>query len=392
MFPSQSGPAHTTALWKCSGGNAAGPHSRARSRARPRATCACARHPQEGPSSACGSIAGTPIPPRASDCCPNTAPPRVRLPPGALALWRTYAVPPARLVAAVLPPAKRAMHAAFKLEGAVSLDSGQAGACYPQYAVWGASLAGAALVGFAMPAILRTLRSVSSWCLKCIGRLWSACPSLQGAGGGAALTLSRPGAGAAPRDSDKRSGGKGSHRDSTTYTYVSTAGNKVTGSDRMSLELCMGCIETNRLLRKIAADTGQVCACACEREYTRGALAVPRQHSRPILRKDGARAGAPCRSRGHPCCASSRNERCAGVRAQKFESEPCDLCKERGSRLAAFTTSPSSTCQVLLCPLSHYPPQAAAILACRRCTRRVIPGRHAASLWSRRLEFPRPEP
>eukprot|EP00802_Teleaulax_amphioxeia_P019250 Tamp_19476.p1 GENE.Tamp_19476~~Tamp_19476.p1 ORF type:complete len:245 (-),score=33.70 Tamp_19476:522-1184(-) len=193
---------------------------------------------------------------------------------------------PLRLVAAVLPPAKRAMHAAFKLEGAVSLDSGQAGACYPQYAVWGASLAGAALVGFAMPAILRTLRSVSSWCLKCIGRLWSACPSLQGAGGGAALTLSRPGAGAAPRDSDKRSGGKGSHRDSTTYTYVSTAGNKVTGSDRMSLELCMGCIETNRLLRKIAADTGQ-----------------------------------------------------------KFESEPCDLCKERGSRLAAFTTSPSSTCQ-----------------------------------------------
>ena len=326
------------------------------------------------------TAARTPPPPRA----PPSRSPR--------SLAHLRAVSPARLVAAVLPPAKRAMHAAFKLEGAVSLDSGQAGACYPQYAVWGASLAGAALVGFAMPAILRTLRSVSSWCLKCIGRLWSACPSLQGAGGGAALTLSRPGAGAAPRDSDKRSGGKGSHRDSTTYTYVSTAGNKVTGSDRMSLELCMGCIETNRLLRKIAADTGQVCACACEREYTRGALAVPRQHSRPILRKDGARAGAPCRSRGHPCCASSRNERCAGVRAQKFESEPCDLCKERGSRLAAFTTSPSSTCQVLLCPLSHYPPQAAAILACRRCTRRVIPGRHAASLWSRRLEFPRPEP
>ena len=75
MFPSQSGPAHTTALWKCSGGNAAGPHSRARSRARPRATCACARRPQEGPSSACGSIAGTPIPPRASDCCPKPPPP-----------------------------------------------------------------------------------------------------------------------------------------------------------------------------------------------------------------------------------------------------------------------------------------------------------------------------
>jgi hypothetical protein len=32
------------------------------------------------------------------------------------------------------------------------------------------------------------------------------------------------------------------------------------GSERMSLELCMGCIETNRLLRKIAVTTGQVCS------------------------------------------------------------------------------------------------------------------------------------
>ncbi len=28
---------------------------------------------------------------------------------------------------------------------------------------------------------------------------------------------------------------------------------------------------------------------------------------------------------------------------QKFDSEPCDLCKERGCRLAAFTNSSSST-------------------------------------------------
>lgn len=87
-----------------------------------------------------------------------------------------------RLLAAVLPPAKRAMHAAFKLEGALELgsDAGQAGACYPHYAVWGASLAGAALVGFAMPCIIRTFRSVSGWGLHIIGRLWSARPRLEG--------------------------------------------------------------------------------------------------------------------------------------------------------------------------------------------------------------------
>jgi hypothetical protein len=156
------------------------------------------------------------------------------------------------------------MHAAFKLEGALELgsDAGQAGACYPHYAVWGASLAGAALVGFAMPCILRTFRSVSEWGLHIIGRLWNARPRLEGglqilksplhgdiitraeactkqthttthtvAGGeGSGLETTGPSFSLlAYRDSDKTIKGKGSHRDSTTYTYVSTGTGKGKG-------------------------------------------------------------------------------------------------------------------------------------------------------------------
>ena len=160
------------------------------------------------------------------------------------------------------------MHAAFKLEGALELgpDAGQAGACYPHYAVWGASLVGAALVGFAMPCILRTFRSVSEWGLHIIGRLWRARPRLEGGlqilkslpihrhsihigeqklvqnththththtvAGGEGKGLETPGPSfslLAYRDSDKTIKGNRSHRDSTTYTYVSTGSAKGKG-------------------------------------------------------------------------------------------------------------------------------------------------------------------
>lgn len=43
---------------------------------------------------------------------------------------------------------------------------------------------------------------------------------------------------------------KYSSRDSTMFTYVGQ------GSDRMSVELCVSCVETNRLLRRLATDAG----------------------------------------------------------------------------------------------------------------------------------------
>ena len=43
---------------------------------------------------------------------------------------------------------------------------------------------------------------------------------------------------------------KYSSRDSTMFTYVGA------GRDRMSVELCVSCVETNRLLRNLATDAG----------------------------------------------------------------------------------------------------------------------------------------
>ena len=210
-----------------------------------------------------------------------------------------------RLVSAILPPAKRAMHAAFKVEGAMSLDSRPDG-CHPPPLLWGISLAGAVLVGFGLSALFRSRRlgkaaecffgGVSSWLSRIALALSKAGSGLvQQRGRGianrtqtfsSAHASSCAGTGMEP--SNKKTS-KNSRRDSTMFTYVST--NESAGSDRMSLELCMGCVEMNRLMRKIAADTGK-----------------------------------------------------------KFESEPCDLCKERArSRLQCCFLSLLCSFIFLLC-------------------------------------------
>lgn len=210
---------------------------------------------------------------------------------------------PHRLVAAVLPPAKRAMNAAFKLEGTMSVDSSSADTCYPHYALWGISLAGAALVGFGLSNVLRfqllgrTVRWVAgkvtlvcSTCTRVCASVLSARPRLTRGGAssyksvasvsGAAVYSSVHSSGKSAEIAAGKNKNTKGRRDSTTFTYVSS---KHSPGGRMSLDLCMACIETNRLMRKIASDTGQ-----------------------------------------------------------KFESEPCSLCKERASRLASFSPSPSS--------------------------------------------------
>mmetsp|Transcript_51505 Transcript_51505/g.75337 ORF Transcript_51505/g.75337 Transcript_51505/m.75337 type:complete len:231 (-) Transcript_51505:57-749(-) len=199
---------------------------------------------------------------------------------------------PLRLVAAILPPAKRAMHAAFKLEGAMSVDSSSADTCLPHYAVWGVSLAGAALVGFGLANVLRfqLLRRALRWVVGKVTLVYSmgtymcACvlkarPRLTSGDArsykSSSSVYSSVHSSATAGNISGKNKDKSGHRDSTTFTYVSS---KTSPGGRMSLDLCMACIETNRLMRKIASDTGQ-----------------------------------------------------------RFESEPCSLCKERASRLASFT-------------------------------------------------------
>ena len=61
-----------------------------------------------------------------------------------------------RLIAAILPEAKRALNTAVKFEGKMSVDSGKIDACVPNSIVWGLSLVGAALVGFSVPILFRS--------------------------------------------------------------------------------------------------------------------------------------------------------------------------------------------------------------------------------------------
>jgi hypothetical protein len=196
-----------------------------------------------------------------------------------------------RLVAAILPPAKRAIDAAFQVERAMSANPGPSDSCYPHSVVWGVSLAGALLVGFGLSALIHAqwLRRLFGWlnggvqawfskvalAVKDISRVRGRI--VQGnAPTYSSVHASPTGTGVAADTGGKK--GKNGRRDSTTFTYVNTPAS----GGRMSLELCMGCVEMNRLMRKIAADTGQ-----------------------------------------------------------KFESEPCDLCKDR-ARLLSVAVFPSS--------------------------------------------------
>ena len=170
------------------------------------------------------------------------------------------------------------MRAHLRFEGSVA-----AADCYDHYAYGGMLLTGAAIIGYAAPILVRSLYRVA--CRMAVGlreayhstfvglrlRVSLARPSSDRVQG---ITYASVHSTKDPRASAEKKK-KNTHRDSTTFTYVHTPGQANT---RMSLELCTGCVETNRLMRKIAADTGR-----------------------------------------------------------KFESEPCDLCKERASRLVAFT-------------------------------------------------------
>ena len=149
------------------------------------------------------------------------------------------------MVAAVLPPAKKAMQAAFKIEGALSLNDAT-DACYPHYLLWGMSLAGAAMVGCALPALAGFVTRTIDFMAKKLVLIGS---SRSRTITSAIFVDRRPIACKPKTDSPNSSASshvdkghdtkKQNHsRDSTTFTYVQTNDNN--SRDRMSLDLCMG--------------------------------------------------------------------------------------------------------------------------------------------------------
>mmetsp|Transcript_5083 Transcript_5083/g.18264 ORF Transcript_5083/g.18264 Transcript_5083/m.18264 type:complete len:188 (-) Transcript_5083:99-662(-) len=154
-----------------------------------------------------------------------------------------------RLVTAVLPQARSLARHAAKLDQAAS--HGQDGHDGDGLS-WYLSLVGAAFVGFGLAYVMqkmdyrRVLFCVDQYVSRTAMKLrslfdrssWKQKPLL--AASSSSVT------GSSRSIKEKKRGA----RDSAAFSYVKQ------GNDRMSVELCLGCVETNRLLRKIAKDSG----------------------------------------------------------------------------------------------------------------------------------------